>query len=61
MLEYDGIDSNEENPNVITEHFYVISPDLQHDHFFVHKVRKQILEYLKSISCDITSMPEFTD
>jgi hypothetical protein len=57
MLEYDGIDSNEENPNVITEHFYVISPDQQHNHFFVHEVRKQISEYLKkSISCDIASM-----
>jgi hypothetical protein len=61
MLEYDGIDSNEENPNVIAKHFYVISPDQQHDHFFFHEVRKQISEYMKSISCDITSMHEFTD
>jgi hypothetical protein len=61
MLEYDGIDNNEENTNIITEHIYVISPDQQNDHFFVHEVRKQISEYLKSISCDITSMHEFTD
>jgi hypothetical protein len=58
---YDGTDNNEENTNVITEHIYVISPDQQNDHFFVHEVRKQISEYLKSISCDITSMHEFTD
>jgi hypothetical protein len=61
MLEYDGIDSNEENPNVITEHLYVINPDQQHDHIFVHKVWKQISEYLKkSISCDIASLHEST-
>jgi hypothetical protein len=61
LLEYDGIDRNEENPNVMAEHFYVIRPDQQHDTFFVHEVRKQISEYLKSISCDITSMHECTD
>ena len=30
ILEYDGLDSTE----IITEHFFVIFPDLQHDHNF---------------------------
>ncbi|VDI16270.1 Hypothetical predicted protein [Mytilus galloprovincialis] len=61
MLECDGIESTEEIPYIITEHFYVISPDQQHDHFFVHEVRKQIYEYLRSISYNTTCIHEFTD
>ena len=61
LLEYDGIDSLDDNPEIITEHFYVISPDQQHDQHFVHEVRKQIDYYLKSISYPVDTMHEFTD
>ncbi|XP_071122993.1 uncharacterized protein [Mytilus edulis] len=61
ILEYDGIDSNENYPNIITEHFLVISPDQKHDHHFTHEVQKLIRDYLISISCDVSVMHEFTD
>jgi hypothetical protein len=34
ILEYDGLDSTDDFPEIIIEHFFVISPDLQHDHNF---------------------------
>jgi hypothetical protein len=34
ILEYDGFDSADDFPEIITEYFFVISPDLQHDHNF---------------------------
>ncbi|VDI00313.1 Hypothetical predicted protein [Mytilus galloprovincialis] len=40
LLEYDGVDSSEDFPEIITEQFFVISPDLVHDQYFVHQVRK---------------------
>ncbi|CAG2203313.1 unnamed protein product [Mytilus edulis] len=61
ILEYDGIDSNENDPNIITEHFLVISPDQKHDHHFTHEVQKLIRDYLISISYDVSVMHEFTD
>ena len=36
LINVDGIQSTDENPYVITEHLFVISPDCKHDHHSVH-------------------------
>ena len=61
ILEYDGLDSTDDFPEIIAEHFFVISPDLQHDHNFTKCVQQQIKQYLDSISYDVNVMHEFTD
>ncbi|CAC5416205.1 unnamed protein product [Mytilus coruscus] len=61
VLEYDGKDSTAEEPNIITEQFFVISPDQKHDHHYTHCVQNLVSEYLKSINCEISVMHEFTD
>ncbi|VDI56517.1 Hypothetical predicted protein [Mytilus galloprovincialis] len=61
VLEYDGKDSTTENPNIIKEHFFVVSNDDKHDHHFVHEVQNQIKEYLNSISYNVSTMHEYTD
>lgn len=45
----DGTDSSVENPNIVTEHIFVISPDLKHDHHSVHECRLFVNLYLKGI------------
>ena len=49
LIDVDGIQSSEENPEIITEHLFVISPDCKHDHHSVHSARKLMDEYLKQI------------
>ena len=61
ILEYDGLDSTDDFPEIITEHFFVISPYLQHDHNFTKCAQQQIKQYLDSISYDVDVMHEFTD
>jgi hypothetical protein len=61
ILEYDQVDSSTEEPNIIYEQFFVISPDSSHDRHFTLYCQKQISEYLKSISAKIKIMHEFTD
>jgi hypothetical protein len=61
ILEYDGFDSTDDFPEIITEYFFVISPDLQHDHNFTKCAQQQIKQYLDSISYDVDVMHEFTD
>jgi hypothetical protein len=46
ILEYDGLDSTDDFPEIITEHFF----DLQHDHNFTKCAQQQIKQYLDSIS-----------
>jgi hypothetical protein len=53
ILEYDGLDSTDNFPEIITEHFFVISPDLQHDHNFTKCAQQQIKQYLDSISYEL--------
>ena len=60
-LEHDGMDSTNDNPVIIQEYFYVISPDLQHDQYFVHHFWTLIKQYLTSIDYDCQKMFEFTD
>ena len=61
ILEYDQVDSSTEEPNIVCEQFFVISPDSSHDRHFTLYCQKQISEYLKSISAEIKIMHEFTD
>ena len=46
LINIDGIQSMDENPHVITEHLFVISPDCKHDHHSVHSARKLRNGYL---------------
>ena len=42
ILEKDGIDSSPQNPKLIREQFFVISPDTQHDRSFTQYSQKLI-------------------
>ena len=61
IKEIDGIASNEETPEIVTEHLFVISPDIKHDHDSVHECRAIVADYLKDINYPITVMHEWTD
>ena len=61
FLKKDGIDSSPEIPKLIREQFFVISYDTQHDRSFTQYCQKQIFDYLKSISSNVTCMHEWTD
>ena len=56
----DGIKSTEDEPVVVTEHLFVISPDLRHDHHSVHQCRQIHAEYLKGCG-NITVLHEWTN
>ena len=51
------IDSQE----TVTEHLFVISPDLKHDHDSVHECRSVVVDYLREIEYPLTVMHEWTD
>ena len=57
----DGIESNQEKRELVTEHLFVISPDIKHDHDSVHECRSFIYDYLKEINYPVTVMHEWTD
>lgn len=61
ILELDGLESTTEKPEIVTEHFYVISPDEKHDQHFTHYCQKLISDYLNSISYEVKTMHEFCD
>lgn len=61
VLELDGQESTLENPNIIAEQFFVISPDLEHDRYFSCHVQKEISNYLHSIGSSVDVMHEFCD
>jgi hypothetical protein len=61
VLEVDGVESMPEAPVIISEHVFVIAPDLQHDRHFTSYCQKNISEYLQSISAGVKTMHEFTD
>ena len=62
VLELDGIESTLENPKIVTENLYVISPDTTHDNQFVKKVQQVIAQYLQKISYPkVNTMHEYTD
>ena len=49
LMSIDGTESTEDNPSIVTEHLFVISPDCKHDHHSVHSARKLMDGYLKQI------------
>ena len=61
LKEIDGVESTKEQPIVLSEHIFVISPDLKHDNHSVHQVRVLIDGYLKKIGYPLQVMHEWTD
>ena len=61
ILEVDGVESLPDIPFIVTEHFFVISPDDKHDQFFTEKVQNLIRDYLDSIQYNVKVIHEFTD
>ncbi len=45
----DNEESTEEDPRIVTEHFFVTSPDCKYDHHSVHLCCTLITNYLKEI------------
>ena len=42
----DGVESTVDDPSIITEQIFVISPDTKHNHHLVHQVRELVAGYL---------------
>jgi hypothetical protein len=61
ILEVDGVESLPDIPFIVTEHFFVISPDDKHDQCFTVKVQNLIRDYLDSIQYNVKIIHEFTD
>lgn len=59
ILEYYGIDSTQDNPNIVCEEFFVFNDDEIHDYHFTHATQQLVNEYLKSISYNVKVMHEF--
>ena len=57
ILEVDGVESLSDIPFIVTEHFFVISPDDKHDQFFTEKVQNLIRDYLDSIQYNVKVAP----
>ena len=61
-LEYDGVSSTVDEPEVIKEYVFAISDDVTQDHDSVLHISKLISAYLKDeVEVQITKMHEFTD
>jgi hypothetical protein len=60
ILEVDGVESLPDIPVIVTEHFFVISPDDKRDQFFTEKVQNLIRDYLDSIQYNVKVIHEFT-
>ena len=61
LAETDGEDSSADNPNVVTEHLFVIPPDLKHDHHSVHHCCSLVAQYLTEIKYPVAFMYEWMD
>ena len=61
LSQIDGGESSEDDPRVVTEHLYVISPDLRHDHHSVQGCQNNVVNYLKEIGYNVELMHEWTD
>ena len=59
--ERDGVESTKEEPKIITEQLFVISPDLKHDHHSVHKCRELLADHLKECGKPVEVLHEWTD
>ena len=60
LEDVDGVESIIEDPIIIPEHIFVISPETKHDHHSVHQVRQLVAGYLKEIKY-VEVMHEWTD
>ena len=61
LREIDGVKRTKEEPIDLSEHIFIISPDLKHDNHSVHQVRVFIDGYLKKIGYPSQVMHEWTD
>ena len=61
LSQIDCEESSEDDLRVVTEHLYVISPDLQHDHHSVQGCQNNIVNYLKEIGFNVELMHEWMD
>ena len=61
MTDVGGESSTLDDPNIVCEHFYVISPDDKYDQHCVHHVQTFISHYLQSINYSVATMHEFCD
>ncbi|CAC5421842.1 unnamed protein product [Mytilus coruscus] len=61
VLEIDGASSTPDDPTIICEHFYFISPDEKHDQYFTRHVQNLVSEYLNEINYRVDTMHEFCD
>lgn len=57
----DNEESSEDDPQVITEHLFTISPDLRHDPHSVQGCRNKVVNYLKDIDYSVDIMHKWTD
>ena len=49
------------SPKILTEHLFVISPDLKHNHYSVHHCHTLAAKYLTEIRYPVKTMYEWTD
>lgn len=61
VLHRHAVEIDEEPGTVVTEHLFVISPDVTHDSHAVHYNRVLLSNYLKDIGCRIDILHEWTD
>lgn len=61
LKELDSEESSAEDPKLVTEHLFTISPDLRHDHHSVQACRQNVASYLQSINYNTQMMHEWTD
>lgn len=54
-------DNVPDDDSIVTELFFVISPDQSHDQHFVGRVQQEVKEHLTSVGCAVDIMHEFTD
>ena len=54
------IGSIEDEPPEVTDHLFVISEDVKHDHHSVHRCRQLLAEYLRGCG-EVTVVHELTD
>lgn len=50
LLDVDGVKSTDEEPNVVTEHLFLIFHDLKHNQHSLHEVQSLVARHLKGIN-----------
>ena len=61
LLYLDGEESSENDPRIVTEHLFTISPDLRHDNHSVQGCRTNVVNYVNDIGYEVQVMHEWTD